>query len=369
MPPINLLIKPVSGSCNMRCCYCFYTDEMANREQACYGRMSMETLEAVVCRAMEFAEGSLTFAFQGGEPTLIGLDFYRSLVELCARYNTKRLHIAYALQTNGLLLDEEWAVFLAQNHVLVGLSLDGPAELHDRTRTDAAGKGTHARVMAAARLLKKHGVDFNILTVVNGTVARSGRKMWSFFAKNGFDWLQCIPCLDPLDASPAPWSLTADRYAEFLKTTFDCWYADITAGRQVSERTFDNWVGMLAGRPPESCGMSGVCSHQFVLEADGSVYPCDFYVLDGLRLGNLVTDSFEDIERKREELGFVQASRYVHEDCRACEWALLCRGGCRRHREPFVEGRPGLNRFCEAYKQFFPYAIGRMQQLAARLRR
>ena len=125
---------------------------------------------------------------------------------------------------------------------------------------------------------------------------------------------------------------------------------------------------MLAGRPPESCGMSGVCSHQFVLEADGSVYPCDFYVLDGLCLGNLVTDPFEQIEKRREELGFVAESRFIHEDCRSCQWVMLCRGGCRRHREPFVEGKPGLNRFCAAYKQFFPYAIERMQRLAARLR-
>ncbi len=368
MPPICLLIKPVSGSCNMRCRYCFYTDEMANREQACFGRMDAGTLEAVVRRALEYADDGITFAFQGGEPTLIGLDFYRLLVQLCDRYNTKKLHISYSLQTNGLLMDDEWAAFLAKHRFLVGLSLDGPAELHDRGRLDPAGKGTHARVMAAARTMKKHGVEFNILTVVNGTVARAGRKMWNFFAKNDFQWLQCIPCLDPLDAVPEPWSLTAERYAEFLKTTFDCWYADRMAGRMVSERTFDNWVGMLAGRPPESCGMGGVCSRQYVMEADGSVYPCDFYVLDGLRLGSLVTDSFEDIERRRTELGFVEVSYHIHDDCRSCQWLMLCRGGCRRHREPFVEGKPGLNRFCTAYKQFFPYAIDRMQRMAARLR-
>lgn len=368
MPPIHLLIKPASGSCNMRCRYCFYTDEMSHRETASYGRMSTEVLEAVVRRALTFAEGSVTFAFQGGEPTLVGLDYYRTLVSLCKEYNTKHLHIDYALQTNGLLIDEEWAAFLAENRFLVGLSLDGPAEIHDANRVDAAGKGTHARVMAAARLMKKHGVEFNILTVVTSQVARSGRKVWSFFDKNGFTWRQCIPCLDPLEGAAAPWALTADRYAEFLKTTFDAWYAGFAAGKPVSERSFDNWVGMLAGRPPESCGMSGVCSHQFVVEADGSVYPCDFYVLDELRLGNFVTDSLEAIEARRAELGFVEASHHIHEKCRSCRWVMLCRGGCRRHREPFVEGKPGLNRFCEAYQQFFPYAVERMQRLAARLR-
>ncbi len=368
MPPIHLLIKPASGSCNMRCRYCFYTDEMAHRDTASYGRMSLATLEAVMRRALEYAEGGVTFAFQGGEPTLVGLDYYRALVELCAKYNTKRLHIDYALQTNGLLIDEEWAEFLAKHRFLVGLSLDGPAEIHDQNRVDAAGKGTHARVMAAARLMRKHGVEFNILTVVTSQVARSGRKVWSFFDKNDFVWRQCIPCLDPLDCAATPWALTADRYAEFLKTTFDAWYAGFAAGKPVSERSFDNWVGMLAGRPPESCGMGGVCSRQYVLEADGSVYPCDFYVLDEQRLGNLVTDSFEQLEARRAELGFVEVSQHIHEECRACPWVVLCRGGCRRHREPFVEGKPGLNRFCAAYKQFFPYAIRRMQHLAARLR-
>ncbi|MBQ8610200.1 MAG: anaerobic sulfatase maturase [Oscillospiraceae bacterium] len=368
MPPIHLLIKPASGSCNMRCRYCFYTDEMSRRETASYGRMSLEVLEAVVRRALEYAEGSVTFAFQGGEPTLIGLDYYRRLVELCRQYNTKKLRIDLALQTNGLLIDEEWAEFLAKNRFLVGLSLDGPAEIHDANRVDAAGKGTHARVMAAARLMSRYGVEFNILTVVTSQTARSGRKVWSFFDKNGFTWRQCIPCLDPLDGAAAPWTLTADRYADFLKTTFDAWYAGFAAGKPVSERSFDNWVGMLAGRPPESCGMGGVCSRQYVLEADGSVYPCDFYVLDELRLGNLAQDSFETIEKKREELGFIAASQHIREECRSCRWGYLCRGGCRRHREPFADGLPGLNRFCEAYKQFFPYAIERMQRLAARLR-
>ncbi len=370
MPPIHLLIKPASGSCNMRCRYCFYTDEMEARSCANYGFMSLDTLQAVVLRALQTAEGSVTFAFQGGEPTLVGLDFYRALVRMVAQHNTRGLAVQYALQTNGLVIDDLWAAFLAENRFLVGLSLDGPPQLHDANRLDAAGQGTHARVLAAARTMQRHGVEFNILTVVTSALARSGRKIWNYYEKNGFDWLQFIPCLAPLDGEDTPWTLSAARYGQFLKDTFDCWYDAALRGRPISERSFDNWLGMLAGRCPESCGMSGVCSHQYVLEADGSVYPCDFYVLDGLRLGNLVTDSFADIETTRQALGFVEASRPIHPDCCGCKWQPLCRGGCRRHREPLQtpDGLPGKNRFCEAYQQFFPYAIARLERMATAVR-
>lgn len=364
MPPVYLLIKPASGSCNLRCRYCFYTDEMNYQTCAQRGFMTPETLEAVVRRTLEFAQGSATFAFQGGEPTLVGLEFYRLLVRLVAQYNTRGLAISYALQTNGLLLDETWAAFLAQHRFLVGLSLDGPQELHDANRLDAQGKGTHARVLQTVRLLRQYEVEFNILTVVTSAVARSGRKVLNFLDKNGFAYRQFIPCLPPLDGENTPWALTPQRYADFLKLSFDDWYNKLLSGQPVSDRTFENWIQLLAGGCPESCGVSGICSHQFVLEADASVYPCDFYVLEEWKLGNLATDSFEQLEQKRQELGFVQASRAVHATCRACRWYPLCRGGCRRYREPFVQGQPSLNRFCAAYKQFFPYAIARMERLA-----
>ncbi len=370
MPPIHLLIKPASGSCNMRCRYCFYTDEMDARSCPNYGLMSRDTLQAVVSRALSEAQGAVTFAFQGGEPTLVGLDFYRDLVNMVAAGNTRGLTVHYALQTNGLVIDDEWADFLAENRFLVGLSMDGTPQLHDANRHDAAGQGTHARVLAAARTMEKHGVEFNLLTVVTSALARSGRKLWSYYEKNGFAWLQFIPCLAPLDGADTPWTLTPARYGQFLKDTFDCWYDAAVKGKPISERSFDNWLTMLAGGCPESCGMTGVCSNQYVLEADGSVYPCDFYVLDGLRLGSLVTDSFTQLEARREQLGFVAASRPVHPDCKACKWYPLCRGGCRRHREPMArpDGLPGKNRFCAAYKEFFPYAIARLEKMASAVR-
>ncbi|MBQ9188601.1 MAG: radical SAM protein, partial [Clostridia bacterium] len=167
MPPLNMLIKPVSGSCNLRCAYCFYYDEMENREHGSYGRMTPETQELLVRRAFEYAEGSVTFSFQGGEPTLMGLQFYSRLLELQLRYNTRHIVVQNTIQTNGTLINGEWAAFLAENNFLVGLSLDGPREVQNKMRTDVKGKGTFDRVIQTVALFEQYGVEYNILMVVN----------------------------------------------------------------------------------------------------------------------------------------------------------------------------------------------------------
>lgn len=365
MPPITLLIKPASGNCNMRCRYCFYYDEQQNRETASYGLMSLETAHLLIDRAMEEAEGSCAFAFQGGEPTLVGLDFYRDFVEAVeAHPRRKRLRVSYALQTNGYALTEEWAKFFAKNHFLVGVSLDGTRDLHDLNRLDAAGKGTYSRVRENIHLLEKHGVEFNILTVVTAATARRAGKIYSAFRESGYEYQQYIECLDPLGESPGghPWSLTPERYEQFLKNLFDAWYRDQMAGRHVYNRYFENLLLILDGQQPESCNMMGVCGRQWVVEADGGVYPCDFYVLDEWRLGNVREDSFAGMEERWQELGFVEASRVVPEKCLRCRWYPLCRNGCRRNRIMDDPDGP-VNYFCEAYQGFFEYAYPRLREL------
>ncbi len=369
MPPISLLIKPASGLCNLRCKYCFYADEMNKRQQASYGIMSRETLRAVLEKTLHHADGQVTLAFQGGEPTMAGLDFFRDVVAYAAEYNTKKLPIHFAIQTNGILLDEAWAKFLGENHFLVGLSLDGTETIHDKNRVDPAGQGTFHKVMDRARLLRRYGVEFNILTVVTRQTAGSIGKIYRFFRDRDLPWQQYIPCLDPLGdlRGEQDYSLTPEKYEHFLKVLFDNWYRDVSAGKFVFNRYFENLLGILLGTPPESCGMLGHCSIQHVVEADGSVYPCDFYVLDSYRLGNLVTDSFEQIDRTRQALGFLEKSAAVHEKCRSCQWYPLCRGGCRRDREQ-PDGTIGLNYFCSSYAGFFQYAYPRLRQLAQQVR-
>ena len=369
MPPIQLLIKPASGSCNLRCKYCFYYDEMQNRETVNYGIMSLETLEAAVKRTLEFADGECGFAFQGGEPTLAGLDFFKELIRLENAYNHKGVHISNAIQTNGYRLDEEWAAFLAENHFLVGLSLDGIKHTHDALRKTADGSASFEAVMKTVDLFNRYHVEYNILTVVNRLTAAKAEKIYAFYAKNHFHYLQFIACLDPLGepAGGRDYSLTPEAYGDFLIKLFDLWYLDLQKGEQPYIRQFENYIALLMGYEPESCEQKGHCSIQFVVEADGSVYPCDFYVLDRYRMGNFKENTVEELAGNGRATGFVEDSLKPDPECKTCPYGMLCGGGCRRNRETGADGSLGKNCFCAAYKRFFEAALSRLRQIAARL--
>ena len=366
MPPLNLLIKPASGRCNMRCRYCFYADETARREVADYGLMTEETLEAVIRRSLAHAQGVCTFGFQGGEPTLRGLDFFRRAVALQQQYNVNHVRIENALQTNGTLIDEEWAQFFAENGFLIGLSIDGMASLHNKNRLDARGEGTLTRVLAAARLLRQHNVTFNVLTVVTGDTADRIDLVYDFFARHDLRWQQYIPCLDAFGENQG-W-LTSEKYGQFLCRLFDRWAQDVMNGQFIYIRQFENYLGMLLGRAPETCGMTGCCGMQYTVAADGSVYPCDFYVLDAYRLGSFVTDDFDTLDKKRAELRFIEESAEKDKECLACRYYPLCRGGCRRDRDDGT-GALARTRFCESYQKFFEYALPRLIAIAERCRK
>lgn len=366
MPPVSLLIKPASSNCNLRCKYCFYHSIAENRDTKSYGIMDIDTLEILVEKALEYADMACTFAFQGGEPTLAGLEFFEKLIEFQSKYNKKGVKIHNTIQTNGMVIDDRWAQYLHDNNFLVGLSLDGTKDLHDLNRVDPSNKGTFNTIMKTVDLFNKYKVEYNILFVVNSALARHASKVYNFFKKNDFKYIQFIPCLDPLEEEPGgyPYSLTPDRFTTFLKTLFDAWYDDIKKGDMVSIRYFDNLVGMVMGYPPENCGMSGLCQCQFVVEADGGVYPCDFYVIDRWYLGNLREKGLDEIRESGVAKEFVEVSTYIDPKCRECKWLNICRGGCRRNREPFIDGKPALNYFCPSYMEFFEYATPRLYELA-----
>lgn len=364
MQTLTYLIKPASGACNLRCRYCFYTDEMNRRKTPDFGRMSLETLEALVRGAMESSARAVNFMFQGGEPTLAGIEFFRELIRLEQQWNRKKIRISHSIQTNGMLLNEEWAEFFRENRFLVGLSLDGYRALHDRYRVDAGEQGTFVKVLQAAKLLERHRVEYNILCVVTRDAAKNAEKVYRSLRGNGFAWLQFIPCLDDLDCAEEEWSLTAADYGEFLKKTFELYWADLQRGGACSVRAFDNYVRMLCGQPPESCDMTGRCTAYLLVEGDGSVYPCDFYALDEWYLGNVKTDSPEAMLSGEKAVEFCKRSESQHEACAKCRWVALCRGGCCRHREPMEHGIPAQNRFCESYRAFFEFAYPKLQSLA-----
>lgn len=364
MKNLNLLIKPASSSCNLRCRYCFYYDVADNREVKNYGIMNDDTLENMVKKVFDDVEYSANFAFQGGEPTMAGIEFFEKFHKFVEKYNTKKIIVNFSLQTNGTLLNKKWLELFKKHNYLIGLSLDGNKEMHDTFRIDAKGKGTFSRVLKAAKMMKKAEVEFNILCVVNKLIAQNGKLVYNFFRNNGFRYYQFIPCLDSLSCSEEKdYTLTAEDYGKFLDETFNLWYEDMMSGKRISVRHFDNYTKILLGEEPEACDMVGHCNMNAVLESDGSMYPCDFYVLDEFKVGNINESSFEELFKSEAEMRFLRTSLAVDEKCKVCRYFKICRGGCRRHKELTAEGNYE-NRFCESYKYFFERNIDKMIKTA-----
>ena len=361
MKALSLLVKPASGACMYACRYCFYADEMSLRASGVRPLMSEETLETLVRKAFSACDGSITFAFQGGEPMLAGLGFYRRLTELEKRYRTTQT-VMNSLQTNGALMDEEWASFFAENGFLIGLSLDGPKELHDACRVDKAGEGTYDRTRRAAELLAKSGAMFNVLCVVSSRNVTQPERLWEELAPYGY--IQFIPCLDGFEGEGERFSPSAEEYGDFLVRTFDLYERAIREGCYVSVRYFDNLIRLLRGGRPESCSMNGRCCVSLTVESDGSLYPCDFYVLDKWCLGNINTADIPSALRGERAEEFVNKSVFMSEECKRCSRFSLCRGGCRREREPFVDGHTSLNRYCASYRFFFDKRLEKLRELA-----
>lgn len=363
---VSLLIKPASSNCSLRCKYCFYHSLSENRTTKSYGIMSLDTLESVVKKAFEFADGVCTFAFQGGEPTLAGLHYYRKFIEYVKLYNTKNVTVNFALQTNGMLINEEWAKFLSDNKFLVGISLDGPKDIHNSHRVDEKNNGTFNKVIKGIELFNKFKIEYNVLCVVTAKSARYVSRIYNFFKENNFRYIQFISCLDPLNEIRGrhPYSLKPLDFQKFLKVTFDLWYEDFIKGDYVSIRYFDNLVCMLLGQRPESCTMNGRCQCNCVIEADGGIYPCDFYAIDKWHLGNINDNELSDILSHEAADDFTKCSSVIAPECKECKWYGLCRGGCRRERDNFIEEELGLNYYCLAYKGFFDYAYERLVNVA-----
>ena len=372
MQALSVMIKPSSGNCNMQCKYCFYHDEMEKRKQSLYGYMSDETLKNVIRKTMSQVDRQITYAYQGGEPTLRGLDFFRKAVAYQKQYNHKHIQVSNALQTNGFALNEEWCRFLKENNFLVGVSVDGTKEIHDTYRRQAGNRNaTYDRVAANIALLDQYGVDYNILTVVTQDMTGSAKEIYRDYQEKGWNFQQYIECLDPLDApfGQSPYSLQPMAYGRFLTDLFDVWYTDLQKGRQPYIRRFENYVGILAGYPVEACDQRGECGIQLVVEADGSAYPCDFYMLDEYRLGNFNTDRVPGMDLQREKIGFIQRSRKRAAKCGSCPYAGLCRDGCQRSRVYLPEEDAYISYFCEGYRYFFDHCLERMELVARNIRR
>lgn len=341
MPPVSVLVKPASSLCNMSCKYCFYRELSNQRKVGSRGIMSLETANILIDRIFSVCTDTASIAFQGGEPLLAGIGFFQNFVDAVKERNTKHIGVNYSLQTNGMLIDDAFCRFFRDNHFLVGVSLDGEKDIHNALRDG----GKYADIVKRIHMLEKYGVEYNVLTVVTKSIARHCEKVYKNLTGSGFRYLQFIPCLYHFDGAPPPYAVDAKQYGDFLVRLYALWRSDCDRGAHVYVRNIDNVLSVLTGRRAEICTMQGHCSMQNVVEADGTVYPCDFYCSDEFALGNIKADGWEKL--------FQNAGRFLADapqqnaECAACRFFSVCRGGCKRE---YAHGR---NVFCEAYQVFF----------------
>ncbi len=366
MKTIRIMIKPASSLCDMRCKYCFYADVASARAVRSFGVMSEDTVDATLKNiASELNEGdAVAFTFQGGEPTLAGLAFFRRFVEKTAAWSG--VHLSYALQTNGLSIDGEWCAFLKEHRFLVGLSLDLLQTSHDAARVDTQGSGTYRRVCDAMRQMKRFGVEFNVLCTLTNELARHPRQVWNQLVALDVAYVQFTPCLGDLDGTPSPYALTPRRFAEFYKQLFALWYADFKIGKKRSVKLFDDIVNQLVLGTPTGCGMDGICRPQLVIEADGSAYPCDFYCLDEYRMGNITRMRVSELLASEGARAFLSRTRTASEACADCPYARFCGGNCPRMRREITVVDSDLS--C-GYRAFLDACGKTLFDLAQRVRR
>ena len=365
MQPFTLLIKPSGSDCNVDCSYCFYKERAAEIGTG-RQRMSLEVLEKLVKDYMRLKFPLAGFAWQGGEPTLMGLDFYKRTVELQKQYGSPGQEVGNSLQTNAILLDDAWCEFLAANNFLVGVSIDGPKEFHDYYRVDHAGGGTFDKVMRAVNNCKKHGVEFNTLTLLNAKNVEHPEIVFDFLVDLGTTYLQFIPCveLDPKTGEVADFSITPAQYGEFLCRVFDRWYE--YGPDKLSIRDFDSFLSYYLGGRHTICTFDRQCSQYIVIEHTGDAYCCDFFVEPKWHLGNIMDTPIEQLAASAKKRKFARAKTNLCSKCMVCRHLAICRGGCMKDRAPFDKDNYGCESyFCDAYKRFFDYTGPRFMQIAA----
>lgn len=341
-------------------------------------RMSDKVLDTLIRDCMR--AGIHTFSWQGGEPTLMGLDFYKRAVELEIKYGPPGTTVANALQTNGVLLDAQWARFLAEYRFLVGLSLDGPKRLHDIYRRDASGKGTFDRVMAAARIMRDAGVEYNVLCLLNDRNVKEPEAVYDFIAQNEIYFMQFVPCVEPggrraadnasgqedsRSIEPAPFSITPEEYGEFLVRVFDRWVEDFP---NVSIRDFDDLLLLELGEMPGTCTTSERCGSYVVVEHNGDVFACDFFVVAKWRLGNIMQTPLGEIIESAKVEEFARAKSELGNECSKCKFLPKCWGGCQKHRIVLGGELTAPSYFCKSYKRLYAHAAKTMPKLAEQIR-
>lgn len=367
-PLTSVLVKPSGPDCNIACTYCFYLDKEKLFPETKTHPMTAEIQEEMIRQVMQQSGDAVSIAWQGGEPALMGLDFYKRAIELELKYGHGQ-SVGNGFQTNGTLLDREWAKFFKKYDWLIGLSLDGPEHIHDRYRMDKGQHKTWRTVEDKARMLLEEGVAVNAMCCITDYSSDKAEELYNYYKSLGLTWMQFIPIVetDPNDPSKAaPFSLTAEKYGQFLITLFDLWIADFKDSQPTTsirhfESVFHSYVGMEA---PE-CALMKECGAYVVIEHNGNVYSCDFFVENRHRLGNIRHDKIINMLNSKKQDDFGKAKSVLPRKCRLCQWYPKCFGGCTKDRikDPGDNHQP---RFCESYQLFFEHADKELKNIASR---
>ncbi|HEV2499184.1 MAG TPA: anaerobic sulfatase-maturation protein [Terriglobia bacterium] len=382
----HVMTKPVGPICNLDCKYCFYLEKESLYPAHSDWKMPDDVLESYIRQYIQAQSGdAVNFAWQGGEPTLLGVDYFRKVVELEKKYaGSKRVENAF--QTNGVLLDDRWGEFLAENRFLVGLSIDGPRELHDRYRVDKGGQATFDRVLRGLTYLKKHGVEFNTLTVVQRHNSRCPLDVYHFLKEVGSGFMQFIPIVERVAYQPdgdglvligpaadmaarvSDWSVEPLQYGKFLCAIFDEWVRNDVGRAYV--QIFDVALEMWLGLPASLCVFRETCGSALALEHNGDLYSCDHFVYRENKLGNIMENPLELLVTSDQQVKFGLDKRdTLPRYCRECDVRFACNGECPKHR--FIrtpDGEDGLNYLCAGYKFFFHHIDPYMRFMASELR-
>ena len=375
-PAFHLMAKPIGPICNLDCSYCFYLKKEKYWPERHSWRMSDEILEQYVKQYIEAHQvNEVNFAWQGGEPTLMGVDFFRRAVELQRKYARPGMNISNAFQTNGTLLDDEWGEFLHENNFLIGISIDGPPKMHDQYRLDKGGKPTSGQVIAGLRMLQKHKVEHNILCVVNRTNSEHPKEVYNYFKELGAEFMQFIPIVEMVgdmgeegDNLTTSRSVRPEQYGRFLCGIFDEWVVQ-DIGRifvQIFDIALEAWMGYI----PSLCIFNETCGDAMIIEHNGDIYSCDHYVFPDYRLGNIMEEPLGEMVASPFQRKFgTDKKNKLPKQCQECDVRFVCNGGCPKNRfRTTADGEPGLNYLCAGYMRFFRHIDYPMRLMAQALR-
>ena len=386
---LHVMSKPIGPICNLDCEYCYYLHKEDLYPDSKSWRMPGETLESYIQQYIEAQPDpveEITFAWQGGEPTLLGVDFFRRVVELQRKHTPSGKRFVNTLQTNGVLLDDEWCSFFRDNAFLIGLSIDGPAEMHDRYRYDKKGRPTFDAVLKGLQLLKKYEIEFNALVVVNRENADHGRRVYTYLRDNGVQFVQFIPIVerrgvgvhpeapielepvDPIEKLVSSRSVLPEQFGDFLISVFDEWVRRDVG--KVFVQIFDQALSAWSGVEPSLCIFRRECGRAMAIEHNGDVYACDHFVEPDYKLGNIVELPIIDMANSEFQQKFgTDKEATLPKYCRDCEVRFACNGECPKNR--FIktpDGEDGLNYLCAGYRKFFNHIDPVMSEMAEEIK-